>query len=49
MSGKPGNRHSEFRSGKGIVTGTGTRIGKRIEIGVKGRKKKDKINDDILL
>ena len=49
MSGKPGNRHSEFRTGKGIATGTGTGIGKRIEVGFKGRKKKDAINDHILL
>ena len=49
MPGKPGNRHSEFRTGKGIATGTGTGIGKRIEAGFKGRKKKDEINDDILL
>ena len=49
MSGKPGNRHSEFTTGKGIATGTGTGIGKRIEVGFKGRKKKDEINDDILL
>ena len=49
MSGKPGNRHSEFTTGKGIATGTGTGIGKRIEAGFKGRKKKDEINDDILL
>ena len=51
MSGKPGNRHSEFRTGKEIATGagTGTGIGKRIEVGFKGRKKKDAINDHILL
>ena len=49
MSGKPGNRHSEFRTGKGIATGTGTGIGKRIEVGFKGRKKKKAINDHILL
>ena len=49
MSGKPGNRHSEFTTGKGIATGTGTGIGKRIEVGFKGRKKKDEINDHILL
>ena len=47
MSGKPGNRHSKFRKGKGTATGTG--IGKRIEVGFKGRKKKDEINDHILL
>ena len=45
MPGKPGNRHSEFRTGKGIATGTGTGIGKEIEVGFKGRKKKDEIND----
>ena len=45
MSGKPGNRHSEFRTGKGIATGTGTGTGKRIEVGFKGRKKKDDMND----
>ena len=45
MSGKPGNRHSEFRTGKGIATGSGTGIGKRIEIGFKGRKKKGEIKD----
>ena len=49
MSGKPGNRHSKFRKGKGTATGTGTGIGKRIEVGFKGRKKKDAINDHILL
>ena len=49
MSGKPGNRHSEFRTGKGIATGARTGIGKRIEVGFKGRKKKDAINDHILL
>ena len=49
MSGKPGNRHSEFRSRKGIATGARTGIGKRIEVGFKGRKKKDAINDHILL
>ena len=49
MPGKPGNRHSEFRTRKGIATGTGTGIGKRIEVGFKGRKKKDAINDHILL
>ena len=49
MSGKPGNRHSKFRKGKGTATGTGTGIGKRIEVGFKGRKKKDEINDHILL
>ena len=45
MSGKQGNRHSEFRKGKGTATGTGTGIGKRIEIGFKGRKKKGEIKD----
>ena len=45
MSGKQGNRHSEFRTGKGIATGSGTGIGKRIEIGFKGRKKKGEIKD----
>lgn len=49
MSGKAGNRHSKFRSGEGIATGTGTGTGKRIEIGFQGRKKKDEINDHILL
>ena len=49
MSGKPGKRHSEFRTATGIATGTGTRIGKRIEVGFKGRKKKDEVNDHILL
>ena len=44
-SGIPGNRHPEFRTGKGIATGTGTGIGKEIEVGFKGRKKKDEIND----
>ena len=45
MSGKQGNRHSEFRTGKGIATGSGTGIGKLIEIGFKGRKKKGEIKD----
>lgn len=49
MSGKLGNRHPEFRTGMGIATRTGTGIGKGIEVGFKGRKKKDKINDHILL
>ena len=49
MSGKPGNREPEFRTGRGIATGTGSAIGKGIEIGFKGRKKKDEINDHILL
>ena len=39
----------ESRTGKGIATGTGSGIGKGIEVGFKGRKKKDEINDDILL
>ena len=39
----------EFRTGKGIATGTGSAIGKRIEVWFKGREKKDEINDDILL
>lgn len=44
MSGKPGNRYPELRTGTGIATGIGTGkgIGKR-------RKKKDEMNDHILL
>ena len=51
MSGKPGNRHPKLRTGMGIATGTGTGtgIGKGIDIGFKGRRKKDAINDHILL
>ena len=52
MSGKPGNRHPKFRTGMGIYSnrsGTGNGIGKGIEVGFKGRKKKDVINDHILL
>ena len=47
MSGKPGNRHPELRTGKAIATGTGigTGIGKRIEVRFKGRKKKDETID----
>ena len=39
----------QIRKIKGIATGTGTGIGKRIEVGFKDRKKKDEINDHILL
>ena len=53
MSGKPGIRHPKLRTGMGIATGTGTGtgtgIGKGIDIGFKGRRKKDAINDHILL
>ena len=47
ISGKPGNRHPELKTGKGIATGTGigTGIGNRIEVRFKGRKKKDETID----
>ena len=49
MSGKERITHPEFRTATGIVTGIGTGIGKGIEVGFKGRKKKDAVNDHILL
>ena len=49
MSGKERITHPEFRTATGIATGIGTGIGKGIEVGFKGRKKKDAVNDHILL
>ena len=52
MSGIPGKRNPKFRTGMGIYSnrsGTGNGKGKGIEVRFKGRKKKDAVNDHILL